>query len=331
MFDTLVAASTAIAAIIREAFPFEVEKLPLHGRRTIPGHYETQTEDYGPPVWVASVDETLDTPHFGMFRNDTWDCVGNTFKKNYVPHSTEDVITVTEAGSTAFDGDVSIVCHFKNAHYVHIRPTRERRTEIYGTEDNIFPVMGIRGGFDGRGYEAWLGFGRDMCSNMAELKTVASCRVSIHHNQNLRANMDELIETFANLKQNWTELVTAVQTMESNMFNIDWFIEQLYPAPAEDASQTTVTNYNNRIRAIKERLGAEYTRTGRPRYAVWFDKDKLIHGECSGWLLFNAIQGYVQHDGRGAGTRTEFQGMIRASNATVVHKAERLALGQSID
>jgi len=324
MFDTLIAAASAIAITIREQFPFEIEKLPLIAQREIPAQW-LDNED--PPVWIQDSTEDLETPHFGLFRNDTWECVGNTFKKNYVPHTTEDVITVTEAGSTAFDGDVSIVCHFKNAHYVHIRPTYERRTEIYGTEDNIFPVMGVRGGFDGRGYQAWLGFGRDMCSNMAELKSVASCRVSIHHNQNLRENMDELVETFAGLKMQWAELVEAVQIMEENRFDIDWFIGQLYETPNEDAPKRTVTNYENRVRAIKERLADEYVRTGRPASAIQIENG-LISGVCSGWLLYNAIQGYVQHDGRGAGNRTEFQGMIRASESPKVAQAERIALGK---
>ena len=73
MFDALVAAASAIAITIREAFPFEIEKLPLVAQREIPGYWLEQTEDYGPPVWVGPETETLETPHFGLFRNDTWE------------------------------------------------------------------------------------------------------------------------------------------------------------------------------------------------------------------------------------------------------------------
>ena len=254
------------------------------------------------------------------------ECVGNTVKENYVQHQSEDVIAATEAAATAFEGDVEVLCHFKNAHYVHIRPTREHRISIYGTVDNIFPVMGIRGGLDGRGFQAWLGFGRDMCRNTAELKSVAETRISIHHNLNLREHMDDLIAQFSGLKLNWETVVSNVQKMEEQTFNIDWFLGQLYPEPVEDAKKGAVTGYENRIKAIKKRLSNELFSTGRNTDAIRWDDQGQVHGAASGWLLYNAVQGYVQHEGRGAGGRTEFQGMIKSSNSGVVGKAERLAL-----
>ena len=330
MNQILTVAATFIATTLREAFNFEIEKLPLIAQRTTDGYFDYNSEEDDWPRYVEPKTENLETPHFGLFRNDNWECIGNSFKKNYVPHTTADVIRVTEAGAAAFNGDVSLRCHFHNAHYVHIRPTMEERTAIYGTEDSIFPVFGIRGGFDARGYQVWLGFGRDMCSNMAELKTVASCRTSIHHDANLSTNMDSLVETFANLKMNWDELVASVRRMEANEFDIDQFLEAVYPSPEDDDTVRVKNNHYRTIRDIKLRLSQEYFRTNRPIANIYYRKtskgDNLIHGRCSGWLLFNAVQGYAQHDGRGSGTRTEFEGMIRASNSPRVAHAEKLAL-----
>ena len=304
-----------ISSTVAAAFNFNIDKRPLVALKD---------------GWNAEnglAQQALQTGHFGLFRSDTNECVGNTVKENYVQHQSEDVIAATEAAATAFDGEVEVLCHFKNAHLVHVRPTREHRVEIYGKVDNIFPVMGIRGGLDGRGFQAWLGFGRDMCRNMAELKSVAETRISIHHNLNLRHHMDDLISQFQGLKMNWKTVVSKVNVMESNTFDIDWFLGNLYPEPAEDAKKGKVTSHENRLRDIKRRLSNEMFKSGRSTSHVSWNHNDQIRGEVSAWMLYNAVQGYVQHDGRGAGSRTEFQGMIKSNGSGIVGKAERLALG----
>ena len=73
-----------IAETVRNAFDFEVMKLPLSGADN---HY---------------------TPWYGLFRDDTGDYVGSgSISERYVPHTSDDVCALVEAAANIFDGEVN--------------------------------------------------------------------------------------------------------------------------------------------------------------------------------------------------------------------------------
>ena len=65
---------------VQNTFDFSVDKFPLYGPDNMP------------------------TSHFGLFKSDSGECVGKTVSARYVPHTTDDILAITEAAAEAFEG-----------------------------------------------------------------------------------------------------------------------------------------------------------------------------------------------------------------------------------
>ena len=280
---------STILETVKSEFDFSVDKFPLSGP------------------------DGLVTPFYGLFRSDTGESVGRACAKGYVPHQTDDVLSLVEAASEAFEGIGGLECHFDHAHHVMVGPSDDRRRQIHGTADNIFPRFFIRGGYDGRGFQASLGFFRDACSNLAMLKQVSGTTVSIRHNSNLRSNMDDLIQTFTQLGQKWSDLAAVVVELQTKNVNAIDFVNKCFDPPKED-SQNSMTRYRNRTAAIFRRIHAERQITGRPAVPA--------SGTISAWEAYNAVQGYVQHEKTRKGSPGSFARVIAATSDKAVQKAE---------
>ena len=279
---------------VKAAFDFSVDKFPLAGP------------------------DGMTTPWYGLFRSDNGCVVGNgSVTDRYVPHSSDDVMALTEAVDSIFDGDVEAHCHFRNGHYVNIAPSRNYRKSIFNQRDNVFPRIMIRAGYDGRAFNATVGYYRDLCSNLAMLSSVDSCHVSIRHTQSLRSKMDELVETFAELKEGWKSLGDVITEMNSRNVRMADFLDAIYGQPDTD-SKRAVTVHRNRTEAIFRRLQKERYHAGRPAMPNNF--------EVSAWEAYNAIQGFAQHDSTRRSGTTQFDRILLAANDPAVQKAERLAL-----
>jgi len=278
---------------VQASFNFEIDKFPL----------------FGP--------ENMKTPVYGLFRSDNGEFIGKPCAKGYVPHQTEDVLALVESAGEVFEGATDVRCYFKNAHYVSVAPTKDLRKQIYGTKDNIFPRFIIRGGYDGRGFQATMGFYRDACANMAWMRQVEGTTVSIRHNCNLRENMDELIDQFSNLNESWEILANTIESLENQKVRLANFLSQVYTPPAADASSKKVEKYKKQIEEIFRRVQLERIKTDRPNMNSDY--------EVSAWEAFNSVQGYHQHKTR-KGT-TDFSRIISASSTnSFVRKAESVAL-----
>jgi len=287
--------SNSVSDQIRSTFNFTVDKFPLSGP------------------------DGMSTPLYGLFRSDTSTLVGSkSVTARYVPHTTDDVVALSEAADTAFDGDIDIRCHFRNGHYVDVKPNRADRLAVYGTQDNIWPRVMIRAGYDGESFKASLGYFRDACQNLAMMSMVSGTSVSIRHTSGLRGRMDELIATFNTLKNSWSNLTDVVQDMQSREVVLSDFLNELYPQP-EQAEGRAVTVHRNRTESIVRRVMRERLTTNRPAMGQDF--------RISAWEAYNAVQGFVQHDAQARkGFTGEFDRIIRAANDQTVRKAERLAL-----
>jgi hypothetical protein len=261
----------------------------------------------------------MSTPLYGLFRSDNSSLVGSkSVTARYHPHTTDDVCALADAAENAFDDDIDIRCHFRAGHYVDVKPNLAQRKAVYGTEDNIWPRVLIRAGYDGESFRASLGYFRDACDNMAMMSMVNGTSVCIRHTSGLRSKMDELIATFNTLKNSWSNLTDVVDQMQSREVVLADFLNQLYPQPTV-AEGRGVTIHRNRTESIVRRVMRERMSTGRPTLVGDF--------KISAWEAYNAIQGYVQHDAVARkGFSGEFDRIIRAANDQTVRKAERLAL-----
>jgi hypothetical protein len=298
--------SSDVSAAVRSAFDFTVDKFPL----------------FGP--------ENMRTDQYGLFRSDTGYLTGvKSISKQYVPHTTDDVCALVEAASTAFGGHLDLKCHWRNGHYVSIAPTLEQRRSVYGTADAIWPRIMLRGGFDGKGFKATMGYWRDLCLNMSMLETVESTSVSIHHSSNLRGQIDELIHSFEGLKDGWENLTAVAERMQSRTVNRLDYVREVFAdrMPTDEQLAQLAINPNAKIRALKvwdnmlramqNRLDSESKRSNRA----------VGRQEISAWEAFNMVQGYIQHDAQAkTGFKDQFSRILRAANDKHVKRAAQIAM-----
>lgn len=292
MSNATISAADQVAA----AFDFTVDKFPLSGP------------------------DGMTTPWYAMFRSDGAGVVGEgSVTDRYVPHQTEDVIALVDACESVFDEASQVKTHFRNGHYVSVAPSDDYRRSIFGSRDNIFPRLIIRGGYDRSAFNVTLGIYRDACQNLVMLRSITETYQSIRHTSGLRFAMDELIGQFQTLKEGWNTLTSLVESMEASEVSMVDFLNQVYPEPDADAGQRAVTIHKNRTEKIFRRLQRERVKTGRPAIGSTF--------EVSAWEAYNAVQGFNQWDApRREGFKGEFDRILQAAKNPAVNKAESLAL-----
>lgn len=283
-----------VASTVSQAFAFEVDKLPL----------------YGP--------ENLQTDLYGLFRDDTGAHVGvSSVKKGYRPHTTDDVVVLSEAASTAFDGPVTVRTHFDRGHVVEVSPTDDERRAIYGDADNVFPRFVIRAGYGGKPFRVSLGYYRDLCSNLEIPASVAACTASIRHTSGLRGRISEVRHQLDSLAGQWDRLVTICRDMEARSVKLDDFLDRVYgEVPEKDGRSRTI--HTRRRQLVLARIRGERVRSGRPVVGG----DRVV----SAWEAFNGVQGHAQHDATRRGNPSQFERALSAAADRHVMAAERLAM-----
>ena len=255
--------------------------------------------------------QLLETNQYGLFRSDNSEHVGRVCAKGYVPHTTDDVLALTEAACNVFEGDVAVRTHFDHGHYVDITPSDENRIAVFKGQDSVFPRFMINGSYNGRGFSATLGYYRDLCKNLAMMRKVSqNSHVSIRHSSNLRSRMDSLIETFSTLKEEWQTMSGLIAELTEIPLNVESFMRSVYPEP-----EGSSTEYENKISKVLMRLAVESNRLNLP--------DPLATREASAWMLWNAVQGYEQHDSIRSRDITDFGRVVKAENS-FTRKAEAL-------
>jgi hypothetical protein len=279
--------------VVRSTFNFSVDKFPLSGP------------------------DGMKTPAYGLFRSDNGEFVGDPVTKKYVVHTTEDVVTLTEAALTAFEDSAIVTAHWRQGHHVMIAPTRDYRLSVYGTADNVFPRFLISAGYDGKSFRASLGFWRDACRNMSILRQVSGTTVAIRHTHGLRSRMDELIGVFSQLRDGWATLGEVIAQMENRTVRLRDFLTELLPI-AENPTPRQVTEHKKLYSEIFNRIERERFETHRPRMQ---QSDGYT---VSRYEAFNAIQGNVQHNRNGRGNHTDFAKILYALDSPLVKRAEIL-------
>jgi len=264
--------------------------------------------------------EKVTTPHYGLFLPDMeWECIPNAVKKGYHPHTVDDVVALAKAATAAFDGDSQIRCHWRDGHYVEVSPSRDYRARIYGTEDNVFPRMYVRAGYDGMAFSASLGWYRDACSNLSMLQSTGHCTTrKLRHTESLTERIEELIVEFRAVANKWDDTVNTIREMENTQVNLADFIRTVYPQ-SEDAAPRGVTLHQKRVEAIFSRILNERSKTNRPALT---DTNNVL---VSGWEAYNGVQGYIQHQSRRKNDNPWDRAILSFSNKDV-RRAEEIVL-----
>ncbi len=292
--------STDVMDVINERFNFEVNKLPLTGP------------------------ENLRTPYKGLFRSDTGECIGRTsVGSDYQVHTNYQVAELVRGAIGLFNDEVELDCHFRDGHYVTIKPTIEERHEVYGTKDNIFPVVMLRAGYNQTPVEFGMFAKRDACENMVLLQTIEDAVYRILHRKSLDFKVDQLVTDLTCLKKGWEGVKQAADRMQAREVLLDDFLKSIYGEPTEGATSRSASIHHKRTTDIMNRVIDERRRTGRPEFEVG-------NYAVSAWEAYNAVQGFQQHlatrkkiNGNKA---TRFDRIVLAAKDRYVQQAEVLAL-----
>lgn len=283
---------------IREIFNFEVEKFPLNGP------------------------DNMVTPHYGLFRSDTGECVGEAFKKGYTPHTTDDVVAIYDAAEKVF-GEVNIKASFKDGHYLYFGPTNAERRIIASLKnakypDGIFPRLRLRAGYDGKAFSLSMGYFRDLCSNLSRLRSVKAVNTVIRHTSGLRLKMDELLYQMSAMQKGWETLSDHIDRLAAVNTGLDTFLRNVV-GDRPDKEGSAQTRWDNRIADIFKRVAQEHSTMGLP---IPSEENKF---QVSLWEAFNGVQGYVQHSKSRRGEVDTVGKIILADNDPLVVAAESYA------
>ena len=284
-----------IASHVRQRYSFTVDKLPL----------------FGPDM--------MQTPYYGLFRSDTCEAVGGrSVSSRYCPHTTDDVLALVEAASTAFDGVAAVQCGFRDGHWLAVQPNNPSPLEVFGKVDIACPRLIIDAPYAEKdSFRASIGYYRDCCRTLVIMRLVDGVSVSIGHTRQLRLKMDELAETLRSLRNGWANLCYAIQRMEQRQVNIDEFLRAVYGKRDDKNSGASASFRGTRTEEITQRLLFDRTRTGRGELGPGC----LV----SAWEAFNAVQWYVQHAVARPGTPDSIERIILAASDAAAARAERLA------
>jgi len=293
----------SIRETLNKAYPFSVDKFPL----------------FGP--------EYAKTSHYGLFRDDTAQCIGSAVGKGYQPHTLDDIATLAEAAMQGFladnygDDGAKLNCHWAKGHHVTISPSDSHRQSIFGTKDNIFPRFIVHAGYGGKAFSASLGLYRDCCTNLAELTPAGeSVSIKIRHTHSLRPRLEDLVSSFRNLASKWTSIVVTARQLEATEIDLQDFIREVYPQSLTNTHRANTMQHNRAYRIV-QRIMSERLKTGR-------DNPNNLK-TATAWEAYNGVQGYVQHTSTRRGRPTHHDRAILALGDTNVKRAMQHALALS--
>jgi len=281
---------------LARAFPFSVDKFPLSGP------------------------DGLKTDYYGLFRSDGQQVGGSSVGGQYTPHTLDDVAALVESSRNMFPGDdnaeFTLRCGWRDGHCVTLSPSDDYRRDVFDG-DSVFPRLVIKAGYDGNAFSASLGMYRDACRNLLMPKQVKGINARFRHTGSLRNNLESLNKTFRGLSGGWDAIVNHARKMEERKVEIADILTRVYGEPADGAGARAKTSHRQRTEAIVNRLFHERETLGRPSHA---------RGFASGWEVFNAVQGYEQHDKRRKAGTGQFDRAMIAIDSKPVAAAERIIL-----
>ena len=295
-------ATKQISDKIRSEFNFEVNRLPLSGPDNMP------------------------TDWYGLFRSDSGKTVGpGSVSVHYTPHTVDHIVEIAESAIGSFGEASDVCCHFRDGHYVSIAPTAEYRKSVVD-QDTVWPRLILRAGLGGStSFNLTIGYYRDLCKNLAMMRSINSFNIRYRHTSGLGDRLDTLVEDFRGLKDGWENLSSLINRMNSKTVVVSEILKNVYGEIDENSSRRQISISENRIQKIVVRLMRERQPSNR----------RMSPDTSTAWELFNAIQGYHQHDAPTRAKRSAFpvtpsgaaqrwDRIISTAANTSVAKAEQL-------
>ena len=285
---------SVVSDAIRRTFPESVNKFPLFGPDQMPTNGL-----YG--LWTSDGEQ-----------------VGGSVKSGYHPHTLEDVEAFATAAVAGMDaGDMlDVRCRWNAGHEILIAPTREKRREIFGTQDAIFPMFSLRAGYDGRAFTGSVGLKRDACDNLMMLTSAGEqFTQSIRHTESMVDRLPAMISKFRMLAGKWDRIAEICAQMQERELAVDDYLGQVFPEVDSDNARTR-KSARKRVRAIINRITDE-----RFRLSGRFGSIET----ATAWELFNGVQGYAQHDKSRKGRPDAQTRAFVAMSDPIVNKALEIA------
>lgn len=199
---------------------------------------------------------------------------------------------------------------FDKGYYVNFSTKLDTQArKLAFANDTIIPSYGFCFPYDSVSSGEGLG-NRIICSNLITTKTVANFSFAVRHTKNMGEKMIDIENGIAAIAQNWSKFIDYCDTMGRKKIDPRAFYASLYGSKPESGRGLTV--WQKRYEKIDQRLQSE-------AYKLGISPD-------NGWMVFNSIQGYLQHDT----TRKNEDFLVRAQQANgspILAKAESLILG----
>lgn len=253
------------------------------------------------------------TQHYGLRRTDNGEWLSQTFQKDYVPHTPQQVADCIRAAAIAFDSKCRVNTWFKEGHHVSITAGKAHRVKVAG--HGLFPTLILRAGYDGRSFAGMLAMQYDRCQNLMMLGRVGrGASAKIRHSAKMVGGIDNLIGQFTAVTSHWETILETVGKMEISEVTLGEYLAAVDPKKDNESSNTQGRR-ERRWERIMQRATNE---AGRgfvgPQSTV------------SVWDAYNAVQGYVQHDATRHGNPTDAARAFGALSSQLVARAEREAL-----
>ena len=265
-----------------------------------------------------------ETGYYGLF-TETGQPVGrSSVTERYVSHQLHHIRPIISSvlGLPGFRNPI-VEARWKEGHYIRIRPDDNYRREII-KGDSVWPQLDLWFGLGGLPARGRLPMQRDACSNLMMVRNSSEINFSIKHTASIETRIATIQDQFYNIVAKWDEVVDHCRHMQGKRINLKELLAEIYPKP-ETESKKALTNHRDKISAI-------WSRVMRESHELNLQTPSLANPVTTGWMAYNAIQGYRQHD---AGRKNEkgmtkdqkeFNRSVSVLEDSTVHRAEELIL-----
>ena len=267
-----------------------------------------------------------ETGVFGLF-DEKGNFIGrSSVTDRYIPHQFSEHVRPIIKSVLGLPGfkNAKLEANWKEGHYIRIRPDDDYRREVF-KGDSIWPQLDLWFGLGGLPARGRLPMKRDACDNLMMPRNSSEINFSIKHTKSLETRVAAIQDQFNAIVANWDAVVEHCKEMHAKRINLKDLLAEMFPAPQGDSKRAT-TNHNDKINAI-------WSRVMRESHKLNLESPSLATNPyTTGWMAYNAIQGYRQHTASRKGERgmshdrKEFERSVSVLDDSTVQRAESLIL-----
>lgn len=249
----------------------------------------------------------VSTTYYGLFEVNSWEQVSShSVTKRYRPHTLDQVKRLVEASLSLFpeSPDFRLMARWNKGHYVHIAPSDAYRESIAGS-DTVWPRLRLSAGYDADTFNFSMLIHRDACVNLMEVDTVGTVtNVRFKHTESLDWKVDDIVEKISKLNGSYHDIINKCRQMREA--DVSWAetIEHVLGNVQSTRSENEYRGYLRRLR--DELINQEGWTQEEVNHTIRHERNVPL------WSIYNAIQGYRQHDGTRRGRPDSYQRAVAA-------------------